>query len=386
MSLRIISGSKARYIQLRMWIRIAYIAISKIKNPVKIIRAIYNVLQMKKKLVSKAPLRKLISIDNRYFWDLNQPGWPSKAFDQNFKWYLNQFINNKKQNIESVRMVFMAITKKCPMKCTHCYEWGEINKNEVLELKTLKEILQKYQNLGASYFIFGGGEPMARFDDLIELLQSAKPTSDFWISTSGYNLSLEKAYELKKAGLTGVSISIDNHIAHENNQFRGNPKAMDYAIKAAENSLKAGLVLSTAICATKEFISKENMLNYAKFSKEIGAGFIWLIEPRVAGKFANQDVHLSKEHYNILDDFYISVNNNKSFLDFPRVVFPNYNHRHIGCAGAGKGNIMIDTDGYINPCPFCRKKIAFALSDNTKGEVLKMRKTGCFKYKTRFIS
>ncbi len=345
--------------------------------------ALFVIVKRKKKLVSRQSIRKLVKFNNRYFWDMHQPGWPSKSFDENFKWMISKVVLKNEIKTESVRLVFMAITKKCIMKCEHCFEWDEINKKEVLELNTLKAIVAKYQKLGASIFILTGGEPMTRFDDLIELLKYAEYTSDFWITTSGYNLTEEKALQLKQAGLTGVSISIDDYRTEENNAFRGHPKAMEYATAAIESCRKAGLGIGTAICTTKQFISKENLLKYAEFTKKLGVGFIWLIEPRAVGKYAGKDVRLTKQDFDLLDEFYHSMNKDKAFRDFPRVIFPNYNHRNVGCAGAGKGNVMIDTDGFINPCPVCRKKIAFALAENSEENVRKMQAEGCFKFKSR---
>jgi MoaA/NifB/PqqE/SkfB family radical SAM enzyme len=377
MSLTIISGRKARYIQFRMWMRIATIAGRVTKNPVKIYNAVKRVRKLKKDFLSKKPLQKLIHVDKRYFWDLNQPGWPSKSFDKNFEWVIQRLVEDEKEDVESVRMVFLAITKKCPMNCEHCYEWDEINKKETMDLDTLNKIVAKYQKLGAAYFILGGGEPLVRYKDLVALLKAAEPTSDFWISTSGFNLTEAKAHELKAAGLTGVSLSIDHFDAEKNNKFRGHEQATAHIRMAAENALKAGLAVATAICATKEFITKDNMYAYADFSKNLGAGFIWLIEPRAAGRYEGKDVQLVKDQQDILDEFYITLNHDEKFLTYPRVIFPNYNHRAIGCAGAGTRSIMVDTDGYVNACPFCRKKGVHALAEDSREQVTELLNAGC---------
>ncbi len=381
--MKIIHGKKLKWIQLRMWLRITRIALSEIKNPIKAIRGVRNVVNAKKNLVSKRPLQKLVKIDNRYFWDLNQPGWPSESFDQNFRWMSRQHLLKETKHVESVRLVFLSITKRCPMRCEHCFEWDALNKKEVLTLESLKQIVKKYQDLGTASFVLGGGEPMARYNDLVELLKTAKPTSDFWITTSGYNVNEKRAKELKQAGLTGVSISIDKLDKAENNKFRGHQYATDFALNAAKNAFKAGLGVALALCATRDFITKENMFRYAEFAKELGAGFIWLIEPRAAGRYKGKDIQLKKEHFDILDEFFITLNNDKKYLNYPRVVFPNYNHRKIGCAGAGRRNVMIDTDGNINPCPFCRKEGIYALSRDSEQKVREMLQEGCFKFETR---
>ena len=154
-------------------------------------------------------------------------------------------------------------------------------------------------------------------------------------------------------------------------------------MEAARNSLEAGLGLATALCATKEFISNENLLHYAEFVKLLGASFIWLIEPRAEGRYKGQDIALRKEHYAQLDHFYLTLNSSREFRDYPRILFPNYNHRRVGCAGAGTSNILIDSDGYINPCPFCREQVVHSLDCNSEKSVKQMIEKGCFKFDQR---
>jgi MoaA/NifB/PqqE/SkfB family radical SAM enzyme len=383
MAQRIVSGFKVKLVLVCIWLDIIAIIIRQFRNPSRIYRGIMKVFRLKKNLVSKSSIKRLVKVGNRYYWDFNQPGWPSKAFRQNITWFSNNLLNKGKKSVESVRLVFLAITKQCPMNCEHCYEWDEINKPETITIEELNKIVAKYQALGTATFIIGGGEPMSRYDDLIELLRSARPVSDFWISTSGYQITPEKAKKLKEAGLSGVCISVDHYDEAANNNFRGHKQAMKFVREAAANCLSVGLGVATALCATREFISMENLIRYAEFTRDLGSGFIWLIEPRAEGRYQGMKVELEKEHFEILDEFYLTVNNYREYRSFPRVLFPNYNHRHIGCAGAGTSNIMIDTDGYINPCPFCRKKIVHALAENSETYIRQMVSDGCFKFITR---
>lgn len=381
----VIVGKTVSIIKARMILAFFKIGFSISKNPFIIRKAIKKFIRLKKELVNEKPFRKLVKVDGRYYWDLTQPGWPSLAWNQNAKWIMSRLIENDKGNIESVRMVFFAITKKCPMNCEHCYEWDEINKKETLDIATMKKIVAKYQNLGAAYFILGGGEPLVRYHDLIELLKSGNETSEFWITTSGFNLTESKALELKRAGLKGVSISMDKHEAASNNKFRGHKDATHHVEQAIRNAKKVGLVTALALCATKEYIDSENanIYSYGDAAAKLGADFIWVIEPRAVGRYEGKDVQLTDDQFELINDFSVQLNYNSNYSSYPRVVFPNYAHRKKGCAGAGKNSIMIDTDGFVSPCPFCRTKGIFALDDNAKDELMPLFNAGCLKFETR---
>ncbi len=226
-------------------------------------------------------------------------------------------------------------------------------------------------------------EPLVRFHDLLEVVRSGKDQADFWITTSGYNLTLEKAQQLKSAGLRGVAISLDHYLEHEHNAFRGHPQAFEHAKEAAKNAREAHLCVAFSICVTRSFISKENLIQYAVLARELGGGFVQLLEPRAVGRYAGKDVMLHPEHYAILDEFYMTVNSEFKYRKLPIIIHTSYNQRKYGCDAAGLYSVMIDTDGYINACPFCRSKRVSALDNQSLAGMLAIQSEGCHKFESR---
>ncbi|TNE76091.1 MAG: radical SAM protein [Bacteroidetes bacterium] len=287
-------------------------------------------------------------------------------------------LNEKVGNFEGLNMVQIALTKKCPLNCEHCYEGPELNKKDTLSLDDHKKIIKKLQGSGIPVIHYGGGDPMAKINDIIALLESADYTSDFWIQTSGFNLDRKNAQRLKKAGLTGVGISLDHFIPEYHNLFRRNEKAFQWAIDAAENAKRAGLVVNLSLCITRDFISRENFDSYLKLAGKIGASFVQLIEPRSVGNYEGKDVYLEREHIEIAETFFLEANASKAYKKSPIVLYPGYNQRRFGCAGAGEKFLYVDTDGYMSSCPFCRNKKTHILDDETReSSILSMRNEGC---------
>ncbi|MFN5878801.1 MAG: hypothetical protein ACK44B_08040, partial [Flavobacteriales bacterium] len=84
-----------------------------------------------------------------YYWRLNIPGWNSP----HFKGFLYAELNRLKPHSESTNRLlnaYVAITKKCPLKCEHCFEWNNLNKPEVLHDEQLDQIISKLQQIGTS--------------------------------------------------------------------------------------------------------------------------------------------------------------------------------------------------------------------------------------------
>jgi MoaA/NifB/PqqE/SkfB family radical SAM enzyme len=375
---RIISGTRKNWIMFRMWMSVSIFVIRKYKTPIKFIKIVRRVKELKDRYNFENGYKKVAYVDGRTFISPNNNGWPAKHFNRLIDIEARTALNDNVSNLEQLNIVLIALTKKCPLNCEHCYEAEELNKRDTLTLEDHKKILKKVQDAGIPMIQYGGGDPMAKVNDLVELLEFAQKTSDFWISTSGFNFTSENAIRLKTAGLTGISISLDHHDPDKHNKFRRNDKAFQWAIDAAKNAREAGLVINLSPCITKEFITKENLQRYLEFAGEIGASFVQMIEPRAVGNYAMQNVHLQNEHIEIAERFFLDANEDPKYRHLPIVLYPGYHQRKTGCPGAGAKYLYIDTDGYMSSCPFCRNKKTHILDeDERESSIHEMRNEGC---------
>lgn len=288
------------------------------KDPSKAIRSLKLQIRKRAAFNGNTSLPIFFYGNGRYFFDPNIPGWPSASFN---KFIINELNNSLpfKNGHSRLTTIIFSITKKCPLKCLHCFEWDRLDSSESLNTADIKNILHTFQEYGVSNVQIGGGEPMSRYEDLISLLQNADSATDFWLLTSGYNLTLERARQLKKSGLTGVRISLDHWDKDKHNTFRGSNKSFDWAVEAGENSRKAGLVMGLSLCITKEFLTEDNLNEYLKFAKKMHAAFIFLLEPRETGHFKNQEVTLSENEVKVIESFYLNAISSSKYKDFPLV-------------------------------------------------------------------
>ncbi len=363
-----------------MWLSASFFILKKYKNPVSFLKIVKRVNALKNRYTIKNTYQKLAYVDGRIFFNLNNTGWPGKHFNRLIDIEARQAIYKDVSNLENLRLVLIAFTKKCPLNCVHCYEGEVLNNKDTLTLDDHKAILKKIQSVGISVIHFGGGEPMAKFNDLVELLRTAEKTADFWIFTSGFNLTVPNALKLKAAGLTGVAISLDHHLPEMHNKFRRHKDAFEWTQQAAKSALNAQLVITLSLCATKDFCTPENLWSYLELAKKMGASFVQILEPRAAGNFAGQDVLLGPEHIQTIETFFLETNNNPKYKNYPIVLFPGYHQRKTGCPGAGSKYIYIDTDGYISNCPFCQNKMNHILDDDHEKTLALLKDEGCGKF------
>lgn len=338
------------FIWLCIKLRILFITLITVKNPALSWKIFKQLIAVRKKTWGTA-MKKMYRINGKYYFNLYTPGWPSRAYDE-------LVINEVKRHafpldvVDKLSFIFLAVTRKCPMRCEHCFEWDNLNKKETFTKDDLKEIVDIYQQQGVLQIHFSGGEPMVRAHDLIDVIKYAKNKSECYVVTSGFNLTTENAFFLKEAGCKGVVVSIDHYIPVLHNSFRKHTGIFAMAVEGVRASLNAGMVTAISVCVTRDFISGGHLMPYFEFARELGVHFVQLLEPKNVGHYADKDVLLEEEQVQQLETFFTTVNHNKAYENYPTIMYHGYHQRRIGCY-SGSRSVYIDSAGNVHACPFC---------------------------------
>ena len=377
-SQKIITGIHVDIIRTYLRLKMALLILSRYRNPIRCIKVLQELVANRRKL-SGNKIRKMACVDGNYYWDPYIPGLKSDALPHFFIGEANRIYPSGKGSFR-FNNVMIAITKKCPYKCEHCFEWDDLNQQESLSLTDLKKIISRFQDLGTCQIQLTGGEPMLIVDSMVEIVSSSKPGTEFSIFTSGYGLTAENAVKLKKAGITTVFISLDHVDPVFHNRFRGSSGSFGWACEAVKNATEAGLVTTLSLCATSSFVSESNLLAYANLAKEMGVSFIQVLEPKAVGHYKGKEVSLATEQVRLLEEFYLKMNYDKKYREYPIVCYHGYYQRRIGCLGSGDRSLYVDSDGDLHACPFCRQKWGNALSADLDSMIRKLYEKGCPQY------
>ncbi|UYZ64360.1 radical SAM protein [Hymenobacter weizhouensis] len=353
-------------------------------RPGQLRQAVRQIRELRRQYYGPLRVRKVARVAGRYYREFQTPGWPSAAYTSFLATTLHRLVPFRAAG-PTLQMVFLAITKKCPLACEHCFEWDALNQREKLSVADVHSMVREFQARGVTQILFSGGEPMLRMPDLLAVLRQARPGTDFWVFTSGFHFTAENARQLRQAGLTGVSISLDHHDPARHNAFRGSGQAFAAAVQAAVHAHAAGLVVCLTLCATREFTTEANLLAYARLARHLGATFIHVLEPRATGHYAGQDVDLSPAQLTLLEEFYHRLNQDDAYLDWPIVHYYGYHQRRMGCSGAADRFVYVDTDGDLHACPFCQRKVGSALHGALPASLAAVCQGGCHQFPAAVI-
>lgn len=138
-------------------------------------------------------------------------------------------------------IVVWNITKRCNLKCIHCYS-DSLNKDYEDELTSeeARHVIDDLAQFCVPVIIFSGGDPLLR-NDIFEIARYAG-SKDIRcaLSTNGILIDKKTAQEIKEANFAYVGVSIDG-IGEFNDRFRGMIGAYNMALEGIRNCRDRGV-------------------------------------------------------------------------------------------------------------------------------------------------
>lgn len=127
-------------------------------------------------------------------------------------------------------VVAWNLTKRCNLRCSHCYISAGPFETAEAELQTpeCRRIVDELVAVNPSpMLILSGGEPLVR-DDLEEIASYAKERgATVVVGTNGTTLTEPRVAMLARAGVSGVAVSVDSLDEGTHDHFRGGAKALE---------------------------------------------------------------------------------------------------------------------------------------------------------------
>ncbi len=311
-------------------------------------KQIVRSLRKQKTVTSLLREAKYSRVGKKVFIDPFAPYFPSA--------YCAKMFNNNSSDSFPPKPNFaqISITNRCPCRCVHCHvkNTQDDDMSKEIILKTIQEIADADFPL----IFFVGGEPLSRFEDLLEFVELSKETMDTRIFTSGVGATPERLRKLRKAGLEGICVSLDHSDEETHNTKRNHRHAYRAACDTIEEAASLGFYVSVVCCTTSSMVRNGELFQVVDFAESLGAHSIQLNEIRPVGRAIESegyDFFLTSEDKRILIDFYRRNNKSKRRI---AIVMPWYNEEpyKFGCTATSGQQTYIDAKGNVQPCPLLK--------------------------------
>jgi MoaA/NifB/PqqE/SkfB family radical SAM enzyme len=323
-------------------------------------------------------LGKVIRHGGLSFYFLSMPGWPSQAYDgMAAHGGLNVAAAGTPLR-QHVDMVILAITGRCSLACRHCYEQVNIGAADAVPLAAWQTVVDRLQEMSTGVIVLSGGEPMLAYDETLALVRGAdKHRSDIHVHTSGRGVTLERARELRAAGLMAAGIGLDDGDAARHNRLRGSPSSFDEAVSALRAFRDAGVLTYTNTCVTPAFVHGGGFWELLALARDLGVGAVRLLEPKPCGGYAGEEpgALFSDADRAALTGMFIEANTRWKHRRLPLVAYEAYfeSPERRGCSMGGLSFFAVDSRGNVLPCVFLPVSFGNILEEDIRSIYGRMR-------------
>ncbi|MBF0410011.1 MAG: radical SAM protein [Candidatus Riflebacteria bacterium] len=306
------------------------------------VRLIFRLVLFLKVLIKN----KVVKIGDVYKLQLYLPAYPTPAFWES----IEKFI---RPDPGPLTVVF-SITKACGYKCPHCYQRNDSGAD--LDMEVLKKSARQMSDVGVTMFDIEGGEPLLKFDRLVELLESFDGKRELWVNTTGHLLTPEKAKKLKQAGVFGVMISLHTPDEKDYNEFTGMQDAFQIARNAAKMFNDVGITVVLNSCPSDELFENNGVERIMEIANSWDCSFVQVIHGKSAGAWLGKDDEMIRAHEKIkrLCDLHVQYNSPGKYADYTAASVQVFEEspNHFGCTAGGIDRFYLNANGEVQPCEF----------------------------------
>lgn len=245
-------------------------------------------------------------------------------------------------------VVLMDPTSACNLKCKGCWA-AEYGYKSNLTLDEMRRVIRECKELGTHFFMYTGGEPLIRKNDLITL---AKENQDciFLAYTNGTLVDEQFCKDLVACGNFGLALSIEG--SEDTNDARRGDGAYANTVKAMKLLKKHGCLFGTSVCYTSQ--NYEAVTSDAFYDKmiELGAKYMWYFHYMPVGSDADTELLLTPEQREHVYRSIREKRNSKTGKPIFTVDFQNDAEFVGGCIAGGRNYFHINSEGDVEPCVF----------------------------------
>lgn len=256
-----------------------------------------------------------------------------------------QFENSVRYGCNIPWAILMDPTSACNLHCTGCWA-AEYGNRLNLTLDEMDGVIRQAKELGTYFFIYSGGEPMVRKDDVITLCQR-HPDCAFLAFTNGTLIDEAFADEMLRVKNFVPAISVEGF--EEATDARRGEGTYRKVIAAMELLKRKRLPFGISCCYTSQ--NAEVIGSEAYFDKmiELGAKFMWLFAYMPVGRDAVPELMVSAQQRAFM---YRQVRAFRYTKPIFTMDFWNDGEYADGCIAGGRRYLHINAGGDIEPCAF----------------------------------
>ena len=251
----------------------------------------------------------------------------------------------QKYNCNIPWTILLDPTSACNLHCTGCWA-AEYGNKLNLSYEEIDDIIKQGKEMGVYFYIYTGGEPLVRKDDLIRLCEKHDDCV-FMAFTNGTLIDEAFADEMLRVKNFVPSISLEG--SKEATDSRRGDGVYDKAVKAMKLLREKKLLYGISCCYTSENYDSITSEAYWDMMIEMGAYFVWYFHYMPVGNDASVELMPNPEQRELV---YRRIREQRARKPLFAMDFQNDAEFVGGCIAGGKNYLHINANGDLDPCVF----------------------------------
>lgn len=251
----------------------------------------------------------------------------------------------QKYNCNIPWTILLDPTSACNLHCTGCWA-AEYGNKLNLSYDEIDDIIKQGKEMGVYFYIYTGGEPLVRKDDLIRLCEKHDDCV-FMAFTNGTLIDEAFADEMLRVKNFVPSISLEG--SKEATDSRRGDGVYDKAVKAMKLLREKKLLYGISCCYTSQNYDSITSEAYWDMMIEMGAYFVWYFHYMPVGNDASVELMPNPEQRELV---YRRIREQRARKPLFAMDFQNDAEFVGGCIAGGKNYLHINANGDLDPCVF----------------------------------
>jgi len=270
------------------------------------------------------------------------------AYEGGFRGFKTSEELSEKYDINIPWIILMDPTSACNLRCTGCWA-AEYGYKQNLSFETMDRIINEGKELGIHAYLFTGGEPLVRKDDIIRLCEKHQDCA-FHAFTNATLIDEQFCEDLLRVKNFVVSVSLEgNEDATDSRRGKGTYQKV---LKAMELMHSYRIPYGLSICYTSYNYKSVTSNEFLDMVIDKGAAFAWYFHYMPVGMNASTELLLSPEQRLYVKDRIREIRGLEGGKEIFAIDFQNDGEFTNGCVAGGKRYCHINSAGDVEPCVF----------------------------------
>ena len=272
----------------------------------------------------------------------------------------------KKYDCNIPWLILMDPTSACNLHCTGCWA-AEYGNRLNLTYNDLDSVITQGKELGIYFYMYTGGEPLVRKDDIIKLCKKHNDCA-FHAFTNGTLVDEALCKQMQEVGNLFLALSVEGE--PDVNDMRRGEGVYNKVMHAMDLLKEHGLVFGTSICYTSANYKSVTSDEFIKMLVDKGCRYALYFHYMPVGNAASVDLLLNPEQRVYVKNRVREIRNMEHGPGIFTMDFQNDGEFVGGCIAGGRNYFHINANGDAEPCVFIHYSNG-NIHENTILEILK---------------